>query len=335
MGKVVEVPGDEELRVLEDKTGVLTLRSKRTERLKRKQARKAQKKSERKSHNLSNLPYELVLNVLVFLGPRDILTLQQVSKFFQVLIAQEEHSLARAVHRTRFQCLDKCFRLPVLLSDVDPAVHGHLKNPDRRELTAIHRKPYYQHVQQPDPAEICTCLTCLLRWSALCLVVDFAYWQDHLDKGEPIPTIPRGSLPEWNQSLIARNAALVRKALYSPLYYLRLLEMHLNSTIRSIRRHSVNKSIQRPRFHITQDDINSGTDHWLSRSGPLTYDLPYHRNNYDMLESWLPNRSWSSELKQWIYIPAEQHNKDLELVVKWAEQRKTARDQVVVNTSCS
>ncbi|KAI0599631.1 hypothetical protein F4775DRAFT_549191 [Biscogniauxia sp. FL1348] len=330
-----EVPGDEELGVLEDKTEALTLRSKRTERLKKRQTRKAQEKSVKRSHDLLNLPYELVLNVLVFLGPRDIITLQRVNKTFHAFIAQEEHTIVRVINAMRFQCLEKCFRLPVLLSDVDPDMHSHLKNPVRQELMAIHRKPYYQHVQQPDPAEICTCLTCLLRWSALCLVVDFAYWQHHLDKGEPIPMIPRGRFPEWNQTLVARNAALVRKALYSPLCHSRLLEMHLNSTVRSIRRHASNKSIQRRRFHMTQADVDSGADHWLSRSGPPTYDFPYHRNNYYMLESWLPNRSWSSDLKQWVYLPAEQHDRDLEFVVKGAARRKAAREQAIANGNAS
>ncbi|KAI1630836.1 hypothetical protein F4809DRAFT_229776 [Biscogniauxia mediterranea] len=334
MGKP-EVFENEELGVLEDKTEALILHSKRTERLKKRQTRKAQEKPVRKSHDLLNLPYELIIDVLVFLGPGDIITLKRVSKSFHAFITQEEHTIARVINATRFQCLEKCFRLPVLLSDVDPAMHYYLKDPERQELMTIHRKPYYQHVQQPDPAEICTCLTCLLRWSALCIVVDFAYWQDHLDKGEPIPMIPRGRFPEWNQSLVARNAALVRKALYSPLCHSRLLELHLNSTVRSIRRHAPNKSIQRQRFHMTQDDVDSGADHWLSRSGPPTYDFPYYRNNYYMLESWLPNRSWSSDLSQWMYLPAEQHDRDLEFVVKWAVGRKSAGEQAVANGGAS
>ncbi|KAI1497122.1 hypothetical protein F5X99DRAFT_397898 [Biscogniauxia marginata] len=321
MGKM-EPFEDEELGVLEDKTEALTLHSKRTERIRKRQTRKAQRKSHQNSQDLLSLPYELFLNVLVFLRPSDIFNLQRVSKSFQAFIGQEEGSVARTINLIRFECLEKCFRLPVLLSEIDLATRPHLQNPERQELLAIHKKPYYQHVQQPDPAEICTCLTCTLRWSALCLIVDFAYWQDHLDTGEPIPMIPRGKFPEWNQNLVAKNAALVRKALYKPLWHSRLLEMHLDSTIRSIRRHVANRGNQRRRFRMTQKDADSGADHWLSRSGPPTYDFPYRRDNYYMLESWLPNRSWNSDLKEWMYMPAEQHDKDVEFVLRWATRRK-------------
>ena len=67
---------------------------------------------------------------------------------------------------------------------------------------------------------------------------------------------------------------------------------------------------------MTAEDENSGTDAFLERSGPPTLDFPYHRDNYYMLEAYLPNRSWNGEEKRWMYIPSNQHDKDLEFVAR-------------------
>jgi hypothetical protein len=75
---------------------------------------------------------------------------------------------------------------------------------------------------------------------------------------------------------------------------------------------------------MTQDDVNSGTDAFLARSGPPSWDLPYHRDNYYLLETYMPNRGWSKDSSRWLYLPAEQHDRDIEYVVKWAELRRKA-----------
>ncbi|KAK3386839.1 hypothetical protein B0H63DRAFT_468471 [Podospora didyma] len=199
---------------------------------------------------------------------------------------------------------------------VDPSAHAALQNPERQELLTVHKKPF-QHIQPPDPSFTCTCLTCMLRWNCLCLVVDFAYWQKNLDTGEPISVIPRGTTPKWNRDLVARNASIVVKALRSPLWHARILEAHLASTIRSIRRHGLNKGNRRRRFRMADEDVHAETDVFLERSGPPTLDFPYHRDNYYMLEAFLPNRSWISERKKWVYLPAEQHDNDVEIAIRW------------------
>ncbi|KAI1371959.1 hypothetical protein F4677DRAFT_281300 [Hypoxylon crocopeplum] len=318
----VDGSDDEELGELEDKTEALTLCSKRTERARKKQAKKT-KKSGSQSRDLFSLPYELFLEILTLLRPSDIFNLQRVNRAFHGFIVQEEHRIARVITSWRYVCLEKCFRLPVLMEDVDPSIHTHVQSPERQELLVIHKKPY-QHVQAPDPAEICTCLTCLLRWSALCLIVDFAHWQHNLDIGEPIPMIPRGKHPEWNQILIASNAAIVRKALRSPLWHARLLEAHLSSTTRSIRRHAANKGNKRRRFRMSKEEMESGSDLFLERSGPPSFDFPFHRDNYYMLEAYLPNRGWSAKFEKWMYVPAEQHDMDIQYIVRWAERRREA-----------
>ncbi|KAI1412736.1 hypothetical protein F5Y13DRAFT_41978 [Hypoxylon sp. FL1857] len=318
----VEEPEHEELGALEDKTEALTLRSKRTERARKKQAKKTTK-TNRPSQDLLSLPYELMLNILALLRPSDIFNLQRVSRAFHRFIVEDEGRIARAITSWRYVCLERCFRLPVLMELIDPSIRAYVQSPERQELLAIHKKPY-QHVQVPDPTEVCTCLTCLLRWSSLCLIVDFAHWQRNLDVGEPIPMIPRGKHPEWNQTLIASNAAIVRKALRSPLWHARLLEAHLDSATRSIRRHAANKGNKRRRFHMSKEDLESGSDLFLERSGPPSFDFPFHRDNYYMLEAYLPNRGWNAEQERWMYVPAEQHDIDIGYIVKWADRQNKA-----------
>ncbi len=308
---------EEELGLLEDKTETLTLRSKRTERFKKKQSKKT-RKFRQKGPGLLCLPYELLLSILGLLRPSDVFNLRRASKPLNAFVSDAEASIAKSITGWRYACLEKCYRTPVPIEDVDTAFHPDLMNPDRQELLTIHEKPY-QHIQSPDPAEICTCLTSLLRWSALCFVVDFAHWQHNLDRGDPIPVISRGGSPEWNQRLIAANAAIVREALRSPLWHARLLEAQLDSTTRAIRRHAANKGNKRRRFRMSREDADSGTDLFLERSGPPSFDFPFHRDNYYMLEAYMPGRSWIAKQERWVYLPAEQHDKDVEIAVRWAE----------------
>ncbi|KAI0150613.1 hypothetical protein GGR57DRAFT_472091 [Xylariaceae sp. FL1272] len=330
---------DEELGVVVDKTEALALHSKRTERSRRKQQRKAKK--EKDSGDLLGLPYELLMEILSLLRPSDLFVLQRTSKSFYNFLSQQQTSLGRSIKSYRYSCLERCFRLPVLIADIEPAIHHVLQRPERQETLAVHKKPY-QHIKPPDPELVCTCLTCMLRWAALCLILDFAHWQGHLDKGEPIPIIPRGRFPQWNQDLLDTHASRVRKALHSPLWHARLLEAHLNSTTRSIARHAANKGNKRPRFRMTLEDVRSETDVFLERSGPASPDIPFHRDNYYLLECYMPNRGWSQQRMRWNYLPAEQHDADIKAVVIWErrriaaleeEERKAAMHQGIIEPS--
>ncbi|KAI2603057.1 uncharacterized protein GGS25DRAFT_78905 [Hypoxylon fragiforme] len=322
----VEPSEDDELGILEDKTEALPLRSKRTERALKKQAKKTKKIGEQ-SQDLMNLPYELVLQILTLLRPSDLFNLQRVSKAYHGFIVQDGPWIAKSIMNWRYACLKKCFRLPVLMEKVDPSIQAFIQSPERLDLHIVHQKPY-KHVQAPDPAEICTCLTCLLRWLSLCLIVDFSHWQKNLDMGEPIPMIRRGKNPEWNRNLIASNAAIVRKALHSPLWYARLLEAHLSSTVRSISRHAANKGNKRHRFRMSRREMESGADLFLERSGPPSFDFPFHRDNYYMLEAYLPNRGWNAEHEKWMYVPANQHNLDIDYIASRGRiRRKRAAEE--------
>jgi hypothetical protein len=144
----------------------------------------------------------------------------------------------------------------------------------------------------------------------------------NLNQGEPIPMIPRGKYPQWNQDLIEQSAAVVEKALYDRLWYARILQSHLNSTVGSIRRHSKNSGNKRRRFRMTGEDAAMEDDIFLERSGPPSTDFPWHRDNYYMLEAYLPNRGWNSEVGEWRYMPNSQHDKDVGFVVAWAKRKR-------------
>ncbi|ROT36740.1 hypothetical protein SODALDRAFT_334937 [Sodiomyces alkalinus F11] len=300
--------------------GHLTIRSKRTERQrKRQQKRLAKKPTAHHSTDGIPLPNELLLVVLSYLRPSDLFILLRTSKFLRDTILDWETSLVKDIIDLRYPCLAQCIRLPRLLGDVDPALHPALLNPADGRHTMGTRK--FHHIQPPDHAFICTCLTCVLHWIALCVVVDFAHWQPRLDAGDPLPTIPRGTSPEWNEVLLASHVGVVRNALASPLWYARLLEEHLRSTTRSIRRHAENKGNRRRRFEMTRRDELAGTDALLRRKGPATVDFPFHRDNYYMLEAYLPNRSWSSDQERWLYLP-DLHERDLQWVAQYHARKR-------------
>lgn len=316
-----------DLPPLLDLTESLESHSRRTERRRKKRGIKAAKPVA-EPRGLLDLPYEILMMILKILRPSDIFVLSQVNRPFHRFIFQEQADISNSIISLRYSTIERCFLRPVLMEDVDPEARSVLKNPERPELLAARRRPY-QHIPLPDPSFICTCLSCISRWNFLCIVIDFAHWQGHLDAGEPIRVVPRGTFPAWNQELLSRNSSIVVKTLASPLWYARLLEAHLDSTMRSIRRHGQNKGNRRRRFRMTDDDVRAGTDSFLERSGPPTVDFPYQRDNYYMLEAFLPNRSWLTEQKKWIYLGAEQHDKDVEVAVKWDTIRRQQGPQAL------
>jgi hypothetical protein len=300
-----------------DKTHTLPLRSKRTERLRKKQERKKHKSLEPK--HLLDLPYEVLLDIFSLLRPSDTFVLSRVSKSLHNFIHAFEPILSRRIIAFRYPILSQCFRLPIPLVDVPSSLHPALQSLERYAILAIHKNPY-QHVKPPDPNHMCTCLTCLLRWNMHNLALDFAHWQPYLDAGEPLPTIARGRNPAWNTALVTRNAAIVDRALHSGLWYARILEAHLDSTVRAVRRHGANKGNRRRRFRMTEADAASGFDGFLGMSGPPSLEFPFNRDNYYMLEAYLPNRGWSGELQRWMYVPESQHDVDIGFVEMWAKR---------------
>jgi hypothetical protein len=307
---------DDEEEPLVDTTTALTKNSKRLDRLRKKLEKKKANHVEPKS--LLDLPYEMIMDVFVQLRPSDIFNLRHASKSLNDFILDQEAVLSKEIITRRYQALSRCFPIPTLIEDVESDMHSLLLK--RQDMLGIHWKPY-QHIKPFDPQVICTCITCVFRWNNLNTLVDFAHFQPNLDQGEPIPKIERGKNPEWNQELIARNAGIVEKALRSRLWYARILEAHLKSTVGSITRHANNKGNKRRRFRMSLEDAASEMDLFLERSGPPTMESPFHRDNYYMLEAYLPNRGWYAEEHRWKYIPESHHLRDLEWVKEHERKR--------------
>lgn len=162
-----------------DTTVAIPLHSKRTE---RKQKRRQEKDKARKILALLDVPSELMIEILGHLRPSDIFVVSRVSKSLRNFTLQHEAKIASEIIESRYKILAKCFRLPVLLDKVDESAHRALQDEERQKSLNIHKKPY-QHVKPPDPQVLCTCMTCMLAWNFLCLVVDFAGWQRKLDQG--------------------------------------------------------------------------------------------------------------------------------------------------------
>lgn len=314
-------------RVAED--GTLKVFSKKSERQRKKQLKRGNKSDF--TLTLLDLPFDVLFHIVSYLRPSAVFRLSRTCRpLYSFLLEEHPSRISRSIIQWRYSCLEKCIRLPVLVSKLQDVYRDALQDQERLKGHDIRRRPYYQHVKAPDPELICTCLTCVLRWNVLGLAVDFSYWQDKLDSNEPLPMIPRGRQPEWNTKLLDSHAAVVERALFSsasgeasPLWYAVILEAHLDSTVRAIRRHSANKFNKRKRFLMTPQDAASGADEFLQLKGPPSLDFPFHRDNYYMLEAYLPNRSWFSEDSRWGYMPAEQHEKDVEQLRKWVLWRKS------------
>ncbi|KAI4935696.1 uncharacterized protein J4E92_002987 [Alternaria infectoria] len=265
---------------LEDKTAALTLKNKKTERMKRKNATRQQKRDA--IVNITKLPTELILETLKYLRPHDVLEFSFVNRRFHSIVEANANVIGDAIIARRYNILIKCLPTPRLLSDVDAPIQTLLIDPARQKQLSIHNRPY-QHIQSPDPHQLCTCLTCILTWNNLGLVLDFAHWQNHLDTGTPIPIIPRGQSPEWNQELVARNARIARKAVDNSLWHAAILERHLESTTRAIRRHSKNRGNKRVHVEMTEAEAAEETDAFLAKHGPPSLEFPYQRDEYYML----------------------------------------------------
>ncbi|KAF2015821.1 hypothetical protein BU24DRAFT_462043 [Aaosphaeria arxii CBS 175.79] len=293
---------------LVDVTAAIPLKSKRTARMNRKKTVRETK--ERQKPSLTNLPTELVLEVLQYLLPSDVLNLSLVNHRYNAVVNGNANIVGNKIIKRRYAILAQCFQLPRLLSDIEPSMRMILREPTRQKSLTIHRNPY-QHIRRPDPQYVCTCVTCILLWHNLCVALDFAHWQDKLDSYEPITMIPRGQSTAWNEALLDRNARIVRKALESSLWHAWILETHLKSTVRAIRRQNANKGNKRKHVDMTPEEAASEMDAFLEKTGPPSHEMPFHRDNYYLLEAYLPRRAWSSKEQRWRYNVAGSHEQDL------------------------
>lgn len=306
---------------LVDNTVSLPLRSKKTDRARKRLERRQMKAAQRPAvMTLLDMPAELLQEIFGYLQVCDIFHLLRVNHNLHDFILDQENAIARDIIRRRYWVLARCFILPVAFKEVDSSAHPSLLNERRQDMLQIHKKPY-QHVKGIDPLEICTCMSCVFAWNNLCLILDLSHWQKNLNDREPIPMIPRGTSPEWNKQLLDSNAAIVEKAMNSRLCYAMILEKHLQTTVQTILRTIRSKKTMHPRllYHLTGAQAQKGTDEFLERNGPNSYEFPWHRDNYYGLEAYVPNRKWSKEQERWIYYAQGLHEKDLQ----WVKERFT------------
>ena len=271
---------DSEDEPLIDTTAIIPLRSKRTSRLQRKQDRRDEK--ERAKPSLANLPTEIVIEILKYLRPSQVFELSSLNLRFRSIVHTHANVIGDVIINRRYPLLVQCFPLPRKTQDLDPSVQAILTDPKRRENKNIHNAQY-QNIQRFDSGLLCSCLTCTLAYNNLSLVLDFAHWQDNLDMGEPIPMIPRGKMPSWNVDLVSKHARMVLAAMNSSLLHARILETHLVSTVRSIKRHTENKGNKRRHVEMSPEEAIAGTDEFLARNGPASDGFPFHRDEYYML----------------------------------------------------
>lgn len=305
---------------LVDSTEKMTLHSRRTERLQKKMQKREKKRLHSNIRSFLDLPSELLMAILTYLRPSDLLSLMGVSRSSKEYIETNENILAGDIIAFRYPILAKCFPLPVLLENVDKASHPALLAPRHQQRLVIHKAPYL-HVFPSDPTHTCSCMACVLAWNNLCLILDLAHWQKNLDEREPIPMLGRGQRPPWNTNLIHTHAGIVRKALNRPLHHAVILERHLCTTTRTIMRSATLRQKKgRPTilpssnrlYHLSDSDIVLETDEFLTRSGPPSFEFPFTRDNYYMLLSYLPNRRWvtleGENQGSWIYYGALHEN---------------------------
>ena len=306
---------------LVDTTAALPLRSKKTERAQKRLQKKQQRAAQQPvGSTFFDLPPELLQEVLTHLLPSDIFRLHKVSRSVRHFLLQHQDSVARDIVKRRYWVLSQCFPLPVAFKNVDSTAQPALLSERRQDMLKMH-KTSYQHVKGIDPMRVCTCMNCVFAWNNLCLLLDLSYWQKELNSREPIKMIPRGTFPDWNKHLLDANAGIVEKAMTCRIFYAMILEKHLKTTVGTILRTFRGKKTVHPRrlYHLTPAEAGTETDEFLERSGPPSYEYPWHRDNYYALEAYVPNRKWSKEKEQWVYYAEGQHERDLQ----WVKERFT------------
>ncbi|KAL2160691.1 hypothetical protein VTH06DRAFT_887 [Thermothelomyces fergusii] len=266
--------------------------------------------------------------ILKLLHLSDVFALSRASKGLHAFVLANEWAIANPIIKRLHPFFERFIIHAKEFERVEPAIQSLLERPDRPDLGA-HRN-VHQNIPPPDKTLHCACMACLMRWNALCAVIDFAHWQDHLDGGIPIPTVERGTCPRWNQELLERNRRVAVKAPNSPLRYARILDAHQGSTIRSILRSLQTKMDQH--YYVTAADVRAGTDEMLQQNEPSTFDYPYARDLYYMLEAFLPGRSWIPELRRWVFMPETQewHETDLRILVRTYEKSPLKVSDLVV-----
>jgi hypothetical protein len=298
---------EEEAKALLDTTAALALHSKKTDRIRKRMEKRESRRVKSRIASFLDFPSELLTEMLGYLLPSDVFSLLRLNHFCRDFVSDNEAAIANRIMQRRYWVLKQCFPCPIPLSHVDEHSRLSLTSQNWQDRLKIH-KYWYQHIQQIDPTTVCTCMTCVLAWNNLNIVLDLAHWQVNLEAREPLPIIPRGRTPEWNTALLVAHGDIVRTAMQSPLAHARTLQVHLDTITRTIIRSSKWRKKGEPRtttkprlYRLTDAEIAAGNDQFLERSGPPSYQPIYMRDNYYSVEAFVPNRKWDKEEGAWKY----------------------------------
>jgi hypothetical protein len=340
-----------------DTTAALPKNSKKNRRMQKAQERR-QKKAASKINTFLEFPPELLFEIFSYLRPTDIYRLMRLNHATKDFVLQHEMSIANDIMNRRYFVLHHCFPIPKPLSAVDTAAQTALLHPKRQQATELHKKPY-QHILAPSSSELCSCSSCLLAWNDLNLILDLAHFQWNLNHRQPIPMVPRGTTPEWNNDLIQKHAGIVKKAIHSsPLTYAGILQVHLNTITSTLLRQTrfpphvpvhnhkakshlnqhpglnpadtvrPGKTVHPMRlYNIREKDAEKEDDTFLERPGKPSYEFPFHRDKYYSLLAYVPNRRWVEGDYgdgHWSYYAqgSQAHERDLEFVILQAARLK-------------
>ncbi|EXJ71969.1 uncharacterized protein A1O5_04471 [Cladophialophora psammophila CBS 110553] len=308
---------------LVDTTAALASHSKKTARLQRRQQKRQARKVHSDVQSFLDLPQELLSIILGFLQPSDIFNLLRLNQSMRAFILNNERSIAEEILNRRYWILRQCFPPPVSLDQVPLVARPALMSEQRQGRGRIHKIPY-QHIKQIDPLNVCTCMSCVLSWNNLNVILDLAQWQENLESREPLPVIPPGRNPDWNVKLLDRHAAIVTQATKSPLTYARILQIHLDTTIRTIirfgkweKKGAKITKLEPRQYQLTDAEAAAGIDEFLDRKGPPSYQPLYMRDNYYTVGAFVPHRKWDRDEQKWLYYAKwpRPHDNDLNWIV--------------------
>lgn len=315
-----------------DLTEALDLKSKKISRKKKQQQKKLerfeQKRVKSDIKSFLELPPELLHEVLIHLLPSDIIRLSHLNRSTRTFIFENESSITRAIIQQRYWVLSQCFPSPIAFETLDPVAQTSLLTPSWQNRLILHTKPY-PHIRPIDKFSTCTCMTCVMSWNDLCTILDLAHFQPLLNAHQPLPLIPRGTNPVWNTHLASSHAALVEKAIRSPLHHALILQLHLATIVATLMRPTrwgpkkTAPPQQNPLYRLSESDVQARTDEFLERPGPTNYEPLYFRENYNHLKyaAYVPNRRWEREEGRWVYPRMRRwHAENLAWVVSQAEK---------------
>lgn len=255
-----------------------------------------------KKRLLIDFPCEILVETLIHLCPSDVFALARTSRHLHdtIMAHRVQKALVRGIMETRYPTLAKCFALPVLLSDVDETVRAYFQSEEGRAATEdiALKKP---DTPTPDRDLICSCSACQLRWIELYQSADFSYgvkWSRRLGDG---------------QTRVDTGTAVVRKALYHPLWFASIIEQFLAAIIPAAQQDT---APVRAMLRCALTGLAFGrleTDWFMREIDRIRLNEPYASRlaiTWDLCSE-VPGRYWDFEREEWVYRRTDQHDQDI------------------------